>query len=143
MKKILPPFVLGTLILAVACLRGQMVSPGIDKKGEPFSYPSAPTDEMALPGAQLGTEITPCGYLYTGYGELDFFIGYPLKPACQRIRTLSRGYLPIFHYAYRDGAVKYVVTTFTYPLTESEPDRRPVNLIRVVAMNTGLNLFGY
>jgi len=137
MKKSLSALVLAMLIFAAANVCGQMVNPGIDKKGEPFSYSSAPTEEMALPGASLGTEITPCGNLYTGYGELDFFIGYPPRPACQRIRTLTNGYLPIFHYTYRDGAVKYGVTTFTYPLGNSEPDRRPVNLIRVVATNSG------
>lgn len=137
MKKALSGFVLAMLIFPAANLRGQMVNPGIDKKGEPFSYPSAPTGEMALPGAPLGTEITPCGDLYTGYGELDFFIGYPPKPGCQRIRTLTKGYLPIFHYTYQDGTIQYAISTFTCPLMQNEPDRRPVNLIRVVASNTG------
>ncbi len=137
MKKVLSGLVLAMLIFPVAILRGQMVNPAIDKKGEPFSYPSAPTEEMSLPGAPLGTEITPCGDLYTGYGELDFFIGYPPKPGCQRTRTLTKGYLPIFHYTYQDGTILYVVTTFTCPLMQNEPDRRPVNLIRVVASNTG------
>ena len=129
--------VLAALILAAAVLHGQMVNPDIDKKGEPFSWASVSTDEMALPGAELGTEMTPEGYLYTGYGELVFLTGYPPRFARQRIRTLEGGNLPIFHYRYPDGSVRYDVTTFTYPLRSDEPDRHPVNMVQVTATNSG------
>jgi len=137
MKKVLASVFLTVMAVAVSNINGQMVNLKTPKKGEPFSYPSAPTDEIALKGAQLGTEITPCGYLYTGYGELDFLIGYPARLACQQVRTVDKGYLPIFEYRYRDGSVRYDITTFSYPLRENEPDLHPVNLIRVIARNVG------
>ncbi len=85
-----------------------MVSPEIDNHpGEPFSYFSKSTDEIGVMDAQAGTEITPEGFLYTGYGELMFFTG-PLKtPIEQRIRTLEQGYLPIVHYSYRQNGIVY------------------------------------
>ena len=85
----------------------QMADPAIDEPGQPFTYASAPTDQMTVLDAPLGTEITPEGYLYTGYGELMFLIGNPPKAASQRTRTLEKGYLPVFHYTYRDGAIQY------------------------------------
>ena len=40
------------------------------------------------------TEVTPEGYLYTGFGELMFFVENPLEPVNQRIKTAqNRGYL--------------------------------------------------
>lgn len=123
-------------VCTLASLLGaQVLNPAIDKAGAPFSYASASTDEMSLMDAPLGTELTPSGYLYTGYGELMFLVGYPAQPAHQRIRTLEDGYLPIFHYVYRDGAVVYRVTTMTG--TASAGSSAPVNFIRILATNSG------
>lgn len=116
---------------------GQVLNPAMDPPGEPFSYASHSTDEMTIRGAQFGTEITPEGYLYTGWGELMFLAGNPPHPVSQRIRTLERGYLPIFHYRYSDGPTRYDVTTFAAPLTGSASPNRLVNFIRIVATNTG------
>lgn len=110
-----------------------MVDPAIDASGQPFSYPVAPTDMIGLRDAEAGTLVTPEGYLYTGYGELMFFLGHPPLPASQRIRTLQDSYLPIVRYVYQDGAVTYQLSAFTAPLG---PDAsRPVNFVRVVATN--------
>jgi hypothetical protein len=64
-------------LTALLCFRAQaqMVSPSIDKAGEPFSYFSKPTDEIGMMDAEAATEITPEGYLRTGFGELMFFAG--------------------------------------------------------------------
>ncbi len=114
-----------------------MVNPDIDKPGEPFSYPACSTDEIAVQNAAMGTEITPQGYLYTGYGELMFSIGNPPHAVSQRIRTLEKGYLPIIHYTYRDGTVRYHLTTFATALAGQSGNSDPVNFIRVTATNTG------
>jgi hypothetical protein len=113
-----------------------MVNPAIDAPGQPFSYPAAPTDAIGIRDATAGTEITPEGYLYTGYGELMFLTGYPATPASQRIRTLEKGHLPVVSYEYRDSGVVYRVTAFSSALREDRADRRPVNFIRVTARNT-------
>ena len=115
----------------------QMADPGIDEPGQPFTYAAAPTDQMAVRDAALGTEITPEGYLYTGYGELMFLIGNPPKAVSQRTRTLEKGYLPVFHYTYRDGAVQYELTTFAYSNFVEGDNGRLLNFIRIVAVNTG------
>jgi len=113
----------------------QMVNPVIDAPGQPFSYPAAPTDVIGIRDATAGTEITPEGYLYTGYGELMFLTGYPATPASQRIRTLEKGHLPIVSYEYRDNDVVYRVTAFSSALREDGAGRRPLNFIRVTARN--------
>ncbi len=76
------------------CLQAQMVSPSIDRPGQPFSYFSRPTDEIGMMDAEAATEITPEGYLRTGFGELMFFAGPELEPTNVRIRTLRRAICP-------------------------------------------------
>ena len=50
--------------------------------------------------AEAATEITPEGYLRTGFGELMFFAGPEFEPTNVRIRTLEEGHLPIVHYQF-------------------------------------------
>jgi hypothetical protein len=89
-----------------------MVSPTIDSPEEPFSYFSNPTDEIGVMDAPEATEVTPEGYLYTGYGELMFFTGPEDTPINQRIRILERGYLPIIHYTWRQNGIAYCFSMF-------------------------------
>ena len=65
----------------------RMVDPDIDVPGEPFSYPSRSTDQLSVMHSPSGAELTPEGYLYTGFGELIFFVGADRVPVNQRIRT--------------------------------------------------------
>ncbi len=124
------------LCLALAGAAGaQVLNPKMDAPGRPFSYPAYPTTEIGLQGAPQATEITPEGYLYTGYGELMFLLGDPAHPAQQRIRTLDQGYLPIVQYPLEDGAVEYRLTLFT--AASGPDDAAGVNIIRVRASNDG------
>ncbi|NQT17277.1 MAG: hypothetical protein HQ582_31270, partial [Planctomycetes bacterium] len=79
-------------------LGGGMVDPAIDVPGEPFSYFSRPTDVVGALYAPVASEVTPEGYVYTGFGELMFFVGNPPEPVDVRIKTLHRGYLPVVEY---------------------------------------------
>jgi hypothetical protein len=115
----------------------QMYDPGIDPPGQPFCYPSRPTDVIGVRDAPEATEITPEGYLYTGHAELVFLLGYPAQMASQRVRTLEKGYLPVISYQLRDGAVAYTIEAFNWPLAGDEAARNPVNFVRVTAKNTG------
>lgn len=90
----------------------QMVSPSIDLPDQPFSYFSKPTDEIGLIGADAATEITPEGYLRTGYAELMFFSGPDQEPTNVRIRTLEQGHLPIVHYEFTRDGIAYRFTIF-------------------------------
>ena len=74
-KSALPFFSLVFTVCSTACLNAQMVSPSIDQPGQPFSYFSKPTDEIGVMDAEAASEITPEGYLRTGFGELMFFVG--------------------------------------------------------------------
>ena len=113
-----------------------MVSPGIDHPDEPFCYFSKPTDEIGVMDAQVATEVTPEGYLYTGFGELMFFAGEPLKPIAQRVKTLEQGYLPVLHYTYRKDAIAYNFTMFAATL-DGKPDGTLVDFVRVMIKNEG------
>jgi len=93
-----------------AKLSAQMVSPSIDRPGQPFSYYSKPTDEIGVMDAEAATEITPEGYLRTGFGELMFFAGPELEPTSVRLRTLEDGRLPVIHYSFERGGVEYTFT---------------------------------
>jgi hypothetical protein len=124
-------------LLFVASARSQMVSPSIDRPGEPFSYFSHPTDEIGMMDAEAATEITPEGYLRTGFGELMFFAGPELEPTSVRIRKLEDGKLPIVHYQFeRDGLVyRFTMFTAAQSIQNGEPVGPSVNFIRVAIKN--------
>jgi hypothetical protein len=111
-----------------------MVSPSIDPPGQPFSYFSQPTDEIGVMDAPEATEITPEGYLYTGFGELMFFTGPNDEPVRQRLRTLERGYLPIDSYVWRQNGIAYRFTMFAATL-DGTPEGQLVDFIRVTISN--------
>jgi hypothetical protein len=123
----------GLLCLAVSA-RAQMTSPAIDRAQEPFSYYSLPTDELGVMGAPSGTEVTPEGYLYTGYGELMFFTGNPPKPVHKRVKTLLDGYLPVIQYEFDRGGIAYRFTMFAATL-DGKPDGPLVDFVRVEIAN--------
>ena len=119
-----------------------MVSPNIDKQGQPFSYFSQPTDEIGVMNAPAATEITPEGYLYTGYGELMFFLGPQQTPVSARIRTLEDGYLPIDTYVVHNQGITYTFTAFSaqvpaMPTKDDTPTGEIVNFVRIAIHNPG------
>src|ERR1039458_715151 len=122
------------VVLAADCLHAQMVSPSIDQPGQPFSYFSKPTDEIGVMGAEAATEITPEGYLRTGFGELMFFAGPELEPTSVRTRTVEQGNLPIVHYEFARDGIVYSFTLFAATFNESESGPL-VNFIRVEMKN--------
>lgn len=111
-----------------------MVSPSIDRPGEPFSYFSKPTDEIGVMDAPEATEVTPEGYLYTGFGELMFFTGAENTPVNVRVKTLERGYLPIIHYVWKQDGIAYQFTMFAATL-DGTPDGTLVDFVRVTMRN--------
>lgn len=113
-----------------------MVSPSIDRPGEPFSYYSKPTDEIGMMDAEAATEITPEGYLRTGFGEMMFFSGPTLAPTHVRIRTLEDGHLPIIHYQFERDGIVYRFTMFAATM-DGRPEGTLVNFIRVAMKNEG------
>src|SRR5512137_377809 len=72
--------------------QGGMLDPGVDTPGEPFSYFWHPTDVIGTLYAPVASEVTPEGYVYTGFGELMFFVGIPPEPVNGLIKTLYSGY---------------------------------------------------
>ncbi|MGB9406468.1 MAG: hypothetical protein WCA89_02965 [Terracidiphilus sp.] len=122
----------GLLPLAMA---GQMVSPEIDKQPGPFSYFSKPTDELGVYQAPSGTEVTPEGYLYTGYGELMFFVGPEQTPVSARVRTLEDGYLPVLSYTVTHLGIEYRFTIFSASLGVVQSAGPVVNFVRVTVKN--------
>jgi hypothetical protein len=136
MRWLLPGFltVAALSLSGLAEAHGQMVSPSIDPPGQPFSYFSQPTDEIGVMDAPEATEITPEGYLYTGFGELMFFTGPDDEPVCQRLRTLERGYLPIDSYVWRQNGIAYRFTLFAATL-DGTPEGQLVDFIRVTMRN--------
>jgi len=137
-----PVFLLAVLSLPIvyrAGLHAQMVSPAIDRPDQPFSYFSKPTDEIGVMDAEAATEVTPEGYLRTGFGELMFFAGPELEPTSVRIRTLEEGRLPIVHYQFeRDGVVyRYTMFAASQGIHDGEPEGPIVNFIRIAMKNEG------
>lgn len=130
-------FVLALAIFSVACV-GQMPSPDMDRADVPFSYFAKSTDQIGVAGAPYGTEVTPEGFLYTGFGELMFFVGSTLSPLSPedgaRVRTLEDGYLPIEQFVVvRDGLL-YRFTMFAASLN-GESSGPIANFVRIRVEN--------
>src|ERR1700678_981788 len=113
---------------------GGMHSPSIDPPGEPFSYFWHPTDVLGTLFAPLASEVTPEGYIYTGFGELMFFTGTPPQPVDQRLKTLEHGYLPVVQYQVKREDLTYRFTMMATDLGGPLAGV-PVNLIRVEVNN--------
>lgn len=125
-----------TSVIPLSVVHAQMVSPSIDRPNQPFSYYSQSTDEIGVMGSEAATEVTPEGYLRTGYGELMFFAGPELQPTYARVRTLDKGYLPVLHYAFERDGVSYRFTVFGAAL-DGNPQGTLLNLVRIEMKNTG------
>ncbi len=123
-----------TVLIATPSTLSQMVSPAIDPPNQPFSYFSQPSDEIGVMDAPQATEITPEGYLYTGFGELMFFTGPGDTPVHQRLRTLERGYLPIDQYTWRADGIAYNFTMFAATL-DGTPEGQLVDFVRITMHN--------
>jgi hypothetical protein len=130
---------LGVMLVCVGAA-GQMPSPAIDRSDRPFSYFARPTDQIGVAGVPSATEITPEGYLYTGFGELMFFVGPDWAPldvdSGARTRTLEDGYLPIQSYDVERGGLTYRFTIFAASLGE-QPEGAVADFVRVTVMNKG------
>jgi hypothetical protein len=113
---------------------GGMLAPAIDGPGEPFCYFANPTDVIGTWLAPVASEVTPEGYVYTGFGELMFFVGNPPEPVSVRIRTLRQGYLPIVEYQLVRHGVRYCFTLFAADLGGALAGL-PVNFARVEIVN--------
>ncbi|MCL5266666.1 MAG: hypothetical protein M1469_01005 [Bacteroidetes bacterium] len=123
-------YVVVAIIVCAGIADAQMVNPSIDNPNEPFSYFSKPTDVIGVMDGKWGTEVTPKGYLYTGYGELMFFTGDPPEPVNHRVKTLLDGYLPVISYRFQRRGVEYTVTAFAATL-DGNPESPLMNFIRV------------
>jgi hypothetical protein len=121
-----------------------MVSPDIDQDGLPFSYFSKPTDVIGVMNAPSATEISPEGYLYTGFGELMFFTGPEQTAISARIRTLEDGYLPVVSYTVLHLGIEYRFTAFAAQVpspaqSDTAAAGQIVNFVRVTMRNPGQN----
>lgn len=113
---------------------GGMVDPGIDTLGEPFSYFANPTDVIGALYAPVASEVTPEGYVYTGFGELMFFEGNPPEPVNVRIKTLRQGYLPIVQYHLVRHGIRFRFSLFAADLGGPLAGL-PVNFVKVELTN--------
>ncbi len=128
MKKAWVFFLLACLLLA------GMASPELDRQKGPFSYFAYPVDVIGLMDCREGAEVTPEGYLYTGYGELVFFYGNPPVPVNQRIKTLYRGHFPVIQYSFSKNGVRYSVEMFAFTL-DGKPESPLINFIKISIKN--------
>ncbi|MEI9969716.1 MAG: hypothetical protein WDM87_14245 [Terracidiphilus sp.] len=70
-------------------------------------------------GSGATTEITPEGYLSTGFEEMMFFSGADLEQVNAHIRTLDQGHSPIVHYQFDRDGFKYRFTIFAAKIDKS------------------------
>ncbi len=110
-----------------------VADPALDRPDLPFSYPSRPTDVIGVMDGR-GTEVTPEGFLYTGYGELMLFAGSGLKPLDARVKTLYHEHYPIVLYGDTRDGLHYRVAAFAATL-DGNPESPLVNFLRLDVHN--------
>ena len=106
----------------------------MDPDDKPFSYYAHPTDPIGAMYAPNGNEVTPEGYIYTGFGELMFLVGNPPEPVNCRIKTLHQGVLPIVEYDFTRDGVRYAYQLFAADLGGALAGM-PVSFARVTVTN--------
>ena len=103
---------------------------------KPFSYFLKQSDELGFKDAPKGVQITYDGAYNTKFGEFTLSAGTPLKPLNSRLRTLSKGYLPIINYAVLCDEIEYRVQSFACPVNH-DPLENLITFVRVTAHNAG------
>src|SRR4029079_10356191 len=91
----------------VTALLYGMLDPAIDDEHPEFCYFGNPTEVIGAMFAPLAAEVTPEGFIATGFGELMLFVGNPPRPARRRVRTLVDGRLPLVEFEFVDDGVRY------------------------------------
>jgi len=107
-----------------------LYDPQIDPPAGPFSYLAKPSNLLAIVGQQGATQITWDGAFYTGAVELCIVAGDPPQPVAVRVKQLGLGHLPVVHYAWQSGDLRYSVTSFA-AMVQAAGEAWPVNFIRL------------
>jgi hypothetical protein len=97
----------------------------------PLSFLVTPTDQLGYPGETSGTEVSPQGDLYTGWGELTFSVG-PGDDLDPITHTLAEGRFPIVHLFKVEGNLLYEEEAFQAPVAG-----HPVVFARISVRNLG------
>ena len=103
---------------------------------KPFSYFLKQSDELGFKDAPKGVQITYDGAYNTKFGEFTLTAGTPLKLLNSRIRTLSKGHLPVINYAVLCDGIEYGVQSFASSVRQNPRDNLLV-FVRVTAHNPG------
>jgi hypothetical protein len=94
-------------------------SPSVANPGQPSSDSSKAAEQIGLLGSGAPTEITPEGYLSTGFEEMMFFSGPDLEPADAHIHNLDQSHPPIVHYQFTRDGINYRFTIFAAKIDKS------------------------
>jgi hypothetical protein len=94
-------------------------SPSVAEPGQPSSDSSKAAEQIGLMGSGASTEITPDGYLRTGFEEMMFFSGADLEPANAHIHNFDQGHPPIVRYQFDRDGIEYRFTIFAAKIDKS------------------------
>lgn len=113
---------------ALAAVLALTVAPGAAAS----ERPAAPTDQIGVPGAAGGWEITPEGSLYGPAAEVTWSFGPRLAPWAVSTRSLAEGRLPVVLARRSAGGVTYELSQFA-----TGPARAPVVVAVLRVRNPG------
>jgi hypothetical protein len=100
-------------------LNAQTPSPSAATPSQPSSWFNRQTGELDLTGFENSTEITPEGYLRTGFEEMMFFTGADLEPTSANGHILEQSGLPIVHYDFERDSITYRFSIFAGKIDKS------------------------
>ncbi len=118
----LPVFSFAVVVLSATFTissRAQTTSTPAAQPGQPSSNSSRAAEQIGPIGSGATTEITPEGYLSTGFEEMMFFSGPDLEPTNAHIHSLDQGHPPIVHYQFDRDGIQYRFTIFAAKIDKS------------------------
>ncbi|HVN93708.1 MAG TPA: hypothetical protein VMT38_08430 [Terracidiphilus sp.] len=105
-------FLVAGLLRAQNAAPGAPPAPSTAAPAQPSSWFNAQTRELGLTGFESIAEITPEGYLRTGFGELMFFAGPNLEPTNVGGNIHVENGLPVVHAEFEHDGIGYRFTIF-------------------------------
>lgn len=109
-----------------------------DELAAPFSYFSAPTDQLGFENSPKAIVVTYDGAFVSSHGQLSFYAGAPesMRPVNQRVKTLVDDYLPVIRYGFDRDGLRYDFEAFAVP-PGLDPRANLIAFIQCTVKNPG------
>jgi hypothetical protein len=127
-------FLLGTCLTANAQVLDRVSLS--DELAAPFSFFLSSSDVVGFKDCPEGFQLVNDGSLISSFGQFTVLAGDPPRACDARVKTLQRGYLPVFEYGFQRDGIAYRFRAWGMP-ADLDPREDLIAFVQVTATNTG------